>query len=53
MIIEEYTITRIEQVEKLDETVRGDGGFGSTGLVNKQAQELSKKRTLTDYFNKQ
>ena len=32
MIIEKYTMTLITEVEKLDETVRGDGGFGSTGV---------------------
>ena len=32
MIIEKYTITALEEVETLDETVRGEGGFGSTGV---------------------
>jgi len=32
MIIEKYTRTDIEEVEDLDATVRGEGGFGSTGV---------------------
>ena len=32
MIIEKYTITALTEVETLDETVRGEGGFGSTGV---------------------
>jgi dUTP pyrophosphatase len=31
-IIEKYTRTDIEEVEDLDATVRGEGGFGSTGV---------------------
>ncbi len=38
MIIEKYTITTIKEVTELDETLRGDGGFGSTGI----------KRTLAE-----
>ena len=32
LIIEKYTRTTIEEVEDLDATVRGEGGFGSTGV---------------------
>ncbi|MDE5704486.1 dUTP diphosphatase [Muribaculum sp.] len=32
MVIKEYTRVDWEPVERLDETVRGDGGFGHTGL---------------------
>lgn len=32
MIIEKYTRTEIEEVDDLDATVRGEGGFGSTGV---------------------
>jgi dUTP pyrophosphatase len=32
LIIEKYTRTEIEEVEDLDATVRGEGGFGSTGV---------------------
>ena len=32
LIIEKISTPRIEVVESLDETIRGDGGFGSTGL---------------------
>ncbi|MBQ7543045.1 MAG: dUTP diphosphatase [Clostridia bacterium] len=31
IVITPYLTVRFEQTEKLDETVRGDGGFGSTG----------------------
>ena len=43
--MEKYTITELKEVESLDGTVRGDGGFGSTGLKHK-------KRTLKDYFKR-
>ena len=33
MIIEKYTMTTIAEVTELDETVRGEGGFGSTGIT--------------------
>ncbi len=42
MIIEKYTITALTEVETLDETVRGEGGFGSTG-VGSNNNETSKK----------
>ena len=32
MVIKEYTRVDWEPVERLDETVRGDGGFGHTGV---------------------
>lgn len=32
MVITDYTHVEWEPVERLDETVRGDGGFGHTGL---------------------
>jgi hypothetical protein len=32
LIIEKYTITDLEEVEELDSTERGAGGFGSTGV---------------------
>ena len=32
LIIEKYTRTEIEECDDLDATVRGDGGFGSTGV---------------------
>lgn len=35
MIIEKYTQTTLTEVDELDETVRGDGGFGSTGVAQK------------------
>lgn len=32
LILERIQMTDIEEVETLDETVRGAGGFGSTGI---------------------
>ncbi|EGR30580.1 hypothetical protein IMG5_128830 [Ichthyophthirius multifiliis] len=41
MIIEKITPTIIQEVEELDETLRGEGGFGSTGVsLNKQMDDL-------------
>ena len=42
LIIEKYTPTDIAEVEDLDATVRGKGGFGSTGvgaIEQKMAEE--------------
>jgi hypothetical protein len=54
LIIEKYTRTDIEEVEDLDATVRGEGGFGSTGVKlidNKEnnANFTSKKRATPDF----
>ena len=57
LIIEKYTRTDIEEVEDLNETERGEGGFGSTGVKlnttqNQENQALkansSKKRPIED-----
>ena len=42
MIIEKYTPTELVEVETLSDTVRGAGGFGSTGVST--AVNSSKKR---------
>lgn len=34
MIIERIEPTEMMEVKELDETVRGDGGFGSTGVLS-------------------
>ena len=47
MIIEKYTRTEIEEVDDLDATVRGEGGFGSTGVKLNNKENIaadSKKR---------
>ena len=50
MIIEKYTLTQLVEVETLSETVRGEGGFGSTGY----GVDIGKKRhpngTAQDVF---
>merc|ERR1711920_882892 len=43
MIIEKYTPTDLVEMQELEETTRGDGGFGSTGV---QALSNGKKRGL-------
>ena len=49
LIIEKYTITELEKLEdhqELSSTVRGEGGFGSTGVSNPVNGDGSKKRKL-------
>jgi hypothetical protein len=56
LIIEKYTRTDIEEVDDLDSTTRGEGGFGSTGVkfngnVNKENvlnNTDSKKRDMSE-----
>ena len=45
MIIEKYTPTELELVEELDDTNRGAGGFGSTGVGVK---DVGEKRTHSE-----
>ncbi len=41
LILERYEWrTVLKEVEELDDTLRGDGGFGSTGLVDKQKENM-------------
>ena len=47
LIIEKYTLTTLTEVETLDETVRGAGGFGSTGTA-KLLEPAGVKRSLAD-----
>ena len=46
LIIEKYTLTTLNEVETLDETVRGAGGFGSTGT--QKIEEGGVKRSLAE-----
>ncbi|ORY32242.1 dUTPase-like protein [Naematelia encephala] len=47
LILERISVPRLRQVETLDETVRGEGGFGSTGgFGNGHEQALAKKQKL-------
>ena len=49
LIIEKITDTEVEEVEELDETVRGEGGFGSTGVnLNDKKHESNKKENVND-----
>ena len=47
IIIEKYTPCELVEVEELTATVRGAGGFGSTGVSN----EVSKKRPFNQITN--
>ena len=40
MLIAQYASAEIEEVEMLDNTERGEGGFGSTGLQLEKAKEF-------------
>ena len=44
IIIEKYTLTELVEVEELSETVRGEGGFGSTGVSKTDTE--TKKRSI-------
>ena len=48
MIIEKYTITALTEVETLDDTVRGDGGFGSTGVNSSDTGKKSVEAAKND-----
>jgi dUTP pyrophosphatase len=41
LVLEKVMMVPVKEVEELDDTVRGNGGFGSTGISNK------KQRTVT------
>ena len=41
MIIEKYTMTTIQEMETLDATVRGEGGFGSTGVSSSAKKSIA------------
>ena len=40
LIIEKITDTVIEEVENLDDTARGAGGFGSTGVAGEASTKM-------------
>ena len=45
LIIEKYTPTELVEVQELSETVRGEAGFGSTGVSTAEVSGGSKKRS--------
>ena len=49
IIIEKYTPCELVEVDELPDTVRGAGGFGSTGVSN--TVEASKKRPFAQITN--
>jgi hypothetical protein len=38
--LEKYATANVIQVEELDETVRGEGGFGSTGVSEVPSKKI-------------
>jgi len=46
MILEEVAMVECEEVDKLDATERGAGGFGSTGISQQSGQEFSSEQTI-------
>mmetsp|Transcript_13926 Transcript_13926/g.23687 ORF Transcript_13926/g.23687 Transcript_13926/m.23687 type:complete len:181 (-) Transcript_13926:125-667(-) len=54
LIIEKYTMTEICEIDDLSSTVRGEGGFGSTGVNQKLEQEtkVGDKRPFEEIENK-
>ena len=41
LVLEQIVMAPVQEVEELDETVRGSGGFGSTGISNKKQRTVS------------
>lgn len=46
LILEKVEMANVEQVEELEDTLRGQGGFGSTG-VDKELPVGKKQRTIS------
>jgi dUTP pyrophosphatase len=47
LILEQIVMAYVEECEDLDETVRGSGGFGSTGVEQQTIDEPDEKRLRT------
>ncbi len=47
LIIEKITDTLIEEVDNLDQTARGAGGFGSTGVASEADTKMEIVTTTT------
>lgn len=48
MIIEKISTPEVQQVESLDETLRGEGGFGSTGGFTAPAADATAAAVAAD-----
>lgn len=48
MIIEKISTPEVQQVESLDETLRGEGGFGSTGGFTASAADATAAAVAAD-----
>ncbi len=44
LILEQIVMVPVEEVVELDQTVRGDGGFGSTGITAKEAGDVRRSQ---------
>jgi dUTP pyrophosphatase len=44
LVLERIVMAPVEEVEELDETVRGAGGFGSTGIAAKEDGDVKRAR---------
>lgn len=44
LVLERIIMAPVEEVEELDETVRGAGGFGSTGIAAKEDGDVKRAR---------
>mmetsp|Transcript_25267 Transcript_25267/g.38798 ORF Transcript_25267/g.38798 Transcript_25267/m.38798 type:complete len:195 (+) Transcript_25267:211-795(+) len=48
LVLEQVLMVPVVEVEDLDKTVRGSGGFGSTGVANKKQRTVSPPVTPTN-----
>ena len=47
LVLEKIELSEVLEVAELDETVRGEGGFGSTGVSEEEAANAKRARTIT------
>jgi deoxyuridine 5'-triphosphate nucleotidohydrolase len=47
LVLEQILMVPVEEVDELDETVRGAGGFGSTGIDSKRARIEEEANTIS------
>ena len=47
LVLEKIELSEVWEVAELDETVRGEGGFGSTGVSEEEAANAKRARTIT------
>ena len=47
LVLEKIELSEVLEVQELDETVRGEGGFGSTGVEAEDEAAAKRARTIT------